>query len=312
MISEISIDKEVIKRTKGHLLPYISECKNVPEHLVLDKGLTLVVGPNGSGKTALLYSVAAGSACLSGRQEISDRALFDYFGFDNEDRLDGVSVSHDGQVFYLAPSVDALSRGNGDYLAPMLVQRAARSRSSGEFVLNAISDVIQLLAQVVTPHQFFDLDAEVEKAVSRRKYEPDENEMKKITQKVVEKFSKKGMSPVIRFPEATDLIKKGFLDFNKTWQYRYEHFKARYFDPKIPRSKPTLILDEPDRHLSLPMQAKLWSLLLDPLVIQSFQIVVATHSLFAFSAIKSKRASVIEMENGFVNSVLNVLPGLEK
>lgn len=56
------------------------------------------------------------------------------------------------------------------------------------------------------------------------------------------------------------------------------------------------------------MQAKMWSLLLDPAVLEHFQIIVATHSLYAFHAIKNKRANVIETERGFVESVLQVLP----
>lgn len=69
----------------------------------------------------------------------------------------------------------------------------------------------------------------------------------------------------------------------------------------------TIILDEPERSLSLPKQKELLCKLI-PLHMKGFQVIIATHSVFALSM---KDVNIIDMDPGYVkecNTILNINP----
>lgn len=67
--------------------------------------------------------------------------------------------------------------------------------------------------------------------------------------------------------------------------------------PRVPVGKTTLLLDEPDMHLSIPTQAKLWSENV-PRLLPVFQIIAATHSPWAANV---PGATYIETEPGYLD-----------
>lgn len=205
MITSAQFDKTIIGKDQEHLFRGLAECSGVPESLCFGDGLTLVVGPNGSGKSLLLAALAAGCAAIYGRPEISKRALSDFFLFRNTSKIEGITVCHDGQVLYAEPTLNFFERNTDAYLASA-IRRSQKSMSRGEFVLQSLHDVMQLLAQAAKKEMFFDLEAEVSKTVAKRKNKPNEKELNKIKQNVLEKFEKKGMFPAIAFPRAVDAL----------------------------------------------------------------------------------------------------------
>lgn len=72
-------------------------------------------------------------------------------------------------------------------------------------------------------------------------------------------------------------------NLNSTWQAMYD-IAAGLLEPSIPRGQKTVLLDEPDAHLSLLMQARIWrDILGSPDSSNRCQIIVATHSPFALA-----------------------------
>ena len=69
----------------------------------------------------------------------------------------------------------------------------------------------------------------------------------------------------------------------------------KLLEGEIPKGPPTVILDEPDRSLSVPYQSGLWKNL--PGMAKDFQIIVASHSLFAVDV---PGANYIELEPGYL------------
>jgi energy-coupling factor transporter ATP-binding protein EcfA2 len=61
-------------------------------------------------------------------------------------------------------------------------------------------------------------------------------------------------------------------------------------------NKYTILLDEPERSLSLPKQEKLLTELI-PELMKTYQVVIATHSIFALTM---KDANIIDMQEGYV------------
>ncbi|AOG03275.1 AAA family ATPase [Bosea sp. RAC05] len=70
---------------------------------------------------------------------------------------------------------------------------------------------------------------------------------------------------------------------NSTWQAIYD-IAAKMLEPTIAKGQPTVLLDEPDSHLSLLMQASIWrDIIGSPAAAERCQIIVATHSPFALA-----------------------------
>lgn len=72
----------------------------------------------------------------------------------------------------------------------------------------------------------------------------------------------------------------------------------------IARGQPTLILDEPEANFSLLWQSRIWDLISSPAVIRDFQVIVATHSVFALGF---ANANYIDFEPGYLEQATNAL-----
>ena len=80
---------------------------------------------------------------------------------------------------------------------------------------------------------------------------------------------------------------------NKLWQTWLDDV-TQELTAKIPVGPPTILLDEPDRSLSLPNQKQLWAGL--PRLAKKTQIIVATHSSFALNV---PGATYVELTPGY-------------
>ena len=85
-------------------------------------------------------------------------------------------------------------------------------------------------------------------------------------------------------PEAVPVASNARRDrLNSTWQTMYD-IAAKLLEPTISRGQKTVLLDEPDSHLSLLMQASIWRDIIGaPASADRCQIIIATHSPFALA-----------------------------
>lgn len=79
---------------------------------------------------------------------------------------------------------------------------------------------------------------------------------------------------------------------NSSWGHALDLVEERMV-ARIPKGQGSVLLDEPEANFSLLWQSRLWELLADPAVSESFQIIVASHSPFALNV---PHANYIEFE----------------
>lgn len=78
--------------------------------------------------------------------------------------------------------------------------------------------------------------------------------------------------------------------------------------PRIPGGPPTVLLDEPDLHLSIPNQRDLWHTVIPQLVAAPTQAIVATHSPWAVYC----AATYLETKPGYLDKCREVLKELPR
>lgn len=94
---------------------------------------------------------------------------------------------------------------------------------------------------------------------------------------------------------------------NDVWQRMYD-VAMGLLEPSIDKGQTTVVLDEPDAHLSLVMQARIWRDVLGrPEVAERHQVIVATHSPFALAV---PHAHVIGMPDDYVAACRSELADL--
>ncbi len=315
MISELIIDKRKLaadscRFQRASRIDAIRSMRFLP-------GLTIVMGPNGSGKSTLLSMLAAG--CLAeetGYPTLSQHALREMYDFDGHDRLAGLTVKHNGQVLYAdsrrtSRSIGAAKIDDGVVSSVIENVRTRRnaSLSHGEVSLSNTNMAMQQMAQITTPDQFVDPTILLEKRLARFKTSPDEQRVAEIRKEIIAHVRSMGMSIYRLFPSAKSLLDNSCL--NNVYARRLADARMR-FEPSIPLGRQTILLDEPEANLSLLLQARLWMLIQHPKVRETFQIIVASHSLFAIRAIEQlgDAVQVVEMEPGFVAQVRAEINGL--
>jgi len=93
---------------------------------------------------------------------------------------------------------------------------------------------------------------------------------------------------------------------NDLWGTRID-VVAEFLKGTIPKGQPTILLDEPDRSLDIPYQFGIWRAL--PRDSKNFQIIVATHSLFALNI---PGAHYIDMKKGYLKQCRDVMKASRK
>jgi len=109
--------------------------------------------------------------------------------------------------------------------------------------------------------------------------------LNQVAQRILEK----------KLPDLTKCPEDWEKNYNSVWVKAGNDF-ADYVKTLEPTGLPTLLLDEPDRSLSIPNAAMLIRNLL-PKLAECAQVIVATHSPFALAM---KGSALIDMEPGYV------------
>jgi predicted ATPase len=82
---------------------------------------------------------------------------------------------------------------------------------------------------------------------------------------------------------------------NEVWQRAIDVLEAR-LTPSIAKGQPSVLLDEPEANYSVVWQARLWKLIANEAMAKQYQVIVASHSAFAFGI---EHANYIETEKGY-------------
>lgn len=95
---------------------------------------------------------------------------------------------------------------------------------------------------------------------------------------------------------------------NDVWQFKIEAVK-RFLEPNMDRGQPTVLLDEPDRNLDLPVEIALWKDLIPNKWGKQFQVIVASHSPLCLDV---PGAHYIELDDGFRDGCLKMMGGARR
>lgn len=227
------------------------------------KGLNVLFGPNGCGKTTLLNIAGAYSGTEAGwsrfcEPSFSKKAPYpEAFGEKGPGKVKA-KVDWDGTAsFLMSPktgnplgaSIDDSQDGLMDF--GMIVGEIAAKISSGQSRIVRINKLEQVLKQV------------------------------------------------------PDLTKKpsNYEHVNITWQEAMDAF-VKYVKTLPREGPPTVLLDEVDISLSIPLQKMFW-LNVMPNVSKKFQVIVATHCPFALA--HRNTPAFIEMEPGYVHASMQAV-----
>lgn len=114
-----------------------------------------------------------------------------------------------------------------------------------------------------------------------------------------------GQSRIIRINKLQEVLKKipdltrkpsNYEHVNETWQEAMDKF-GKYVKTLPREGPPTVLLDEVDVSLSIPLQKMFW-LQAMPNLAKKFQVVIATHCPFALA--HRKMEGFVELEPGYV------------
>jgi predicted ATPase len=85
----------------------------------------------------------------------------------------------------------------------------------------------------------------------------------------------------------------------------YEQMEVSYINSLPKTGKVTLLLDEPEKSLSIPKQVELFNMLSE--FQQTFQIIIATHSPFVLF---QKNINIIDLETGYQDTCIKMIKQL--
>lgn len=94
---------------------------------------------------------------------------------------------------------------------------------------------------------------------------------------------------------------------NDHWQFVLDFARQQFKPGVIPVGPPTMLLDEPETHLSLPNQVNLWESLVG--ISKKCQIIVATHSVFGLNV---PGAVYMDLEPGYLEECRKAVAGLSR
>jgi predicted ATP-dependent endonuclease of OLD family len=259
---------------------FIEEEKlNLTGEFRFNSGLNVIVGPNGSGKTVLLKVLAAHSAANpKSRKAFSNFVEPGVFPF----RFDNKKPDKE----YTYPYVFA-------QLAPGKLK--ASVAWDGYPTIFMSSGVVDDMPDSLSEDDVLDLGARI--SLQYNQYSAGQTRTVMLQQ--IQHLVKQAYA-------VPEWLKDKIKTVNDVWSGTMQGY-LDYVSTLKGNGPPTLLLDEPDRNLSIESQKILWQKIL-PEWSKTYQIVAATHSPFSFFA----DANFIELVPEYVGKSRAALRGLEK
>jgi len=124
-----------------------------------------------------------------------------------------------------------------------------------------------------------------------------------------------GQERIIRLNRLADVLKnipdltkkpKNHSSVNDLWQRAMDKF-VKYVKSRTLDGPSTLLLDEVDQSMSIPLQKDFWMIAV-PNIAKRFQVIAATHCPFALAHRESK--GFIEMDPGYTDSCMKAVKSL--
>lgn len=237
----------------------LSGIKENPKFTFTD-GVNVLFGPNGCGKSTVINILAAYSSVPVGMG------------------------ARGGWSKYLEPTIDQKPRFPNAYIS----QSPGKCKAKIEW--NGLPTFLHSASLSDAPIQFFGEDGDG--------IMTDVDQIQTI-------FSKpsQGQSRIVKLLKLKDTLKNppnlrtmpATDHMNSTWQKMFSAQHA-YLKTLSGEGRMTILFDEPDRSLAIPLQIQFWTHYL-PNLAKEFQIIIATHS---FVPIFVNKFSIIDMQKGYV------------
>lgn len=243
---------------------YAAKLKALAKPVELDKGLNIFFGPNACGKTTAIRLLGAYSGC----QE------------------------NGGWSTYIKPLMLPLSVKEKCLDYPERFRYIAPAKCEVEVSWDGTASFMHLADVSDQPLRYFGeeddsdgLVSDMERVFAERQASAGQRRMIRLN-RLLKQFME------LKVPDSTKIKPDG--GWNSVWEKAVTDFTD--YAKTLPRTgPPTLLLDEPDRSLSIPNQAEFWKILYK--VSEKVQVIVATHSIFALYAPSS---NVIEMQEDYL------------
>ena len=265
---------EIIDNTYTPLI-YLKELKSFRTGAKYEfkKGINIIVGPNGCGKSTLIKLISSFTFCENTMVTELPKEVIEYskiFKDDTENILDGVKIHHDylGVVFRYKPSIEMKEADINNCFENFSLYLNSNSASVGEKTLEGIYALFKLMFSDQKNYSF----------------------------------------PI-------DKLKKLSENANSYWKHRFENLLEYYKENRCKVTKEdyeyTVLLDEPDRNLDIENIQSIYNILSyrKP---QTQLICVIHNPILIYKLSKLDYINWIEMENGYIDKIKNLIKDLVK
>lgn len=231
------------------------------------KGVNVIVGKNGCGKTTLLKSIYDFCLCRDSIGSKAPRKALDMIHFfpisltENNTLLDGVKVKADylGKVYRLMCESELKDSNVSDNIENVVLSMDLSASSTGEKMINAVDFMLGELFNEKKSHKF-----------------------------PIEKLAEMGN------------------DANITWKERIENLLRYYKENRIEVTDAdfefTALLDEPDRNLDFENIQSIYNILRKHK--KGLQIIAVIHNpILIYKLSKCKGVNFVEMTEGYVQGI---------